>query len=322
MNDLQKDAQLDHIINSSAKEIEKHMWNILSIKDSFEEYNNERYLYHYTSAEGLYGMIDNGVIWATRRDFMNDMVEIEDAEKFLPLLEKLYKDKKEPYLFCLSKEGDMSNQWAHYGQSGGYCITFDNKKLYELTKRAVNKHYVFEVIYSDEEKKELASLINNDFEGFVKIMEDTVIKYVETTRSKNSKNESPSYRTLSKKYNDGKLATVMFLYRLYTVFKGENNKYEQEVRYIIENYNDTESQTRIINGVFTPYKEIRVPQNDNGKRILPIKEITIGPNVHDPMAIEGLSLYLKSKGYKTTSDENNNDENIILIKKSKSKVRR
>jgi hypothetical protein len=111
-------------------------------------------LYHYTTADGLKGIIENNELWATSAYFLNDSAEITygygvlkevlDAwlaknprpEESLTLglvrgLLKWFGDDLlkrtviDPiYLACFCEDDNLLSQWRTYGQSGGYSLGF------------------------------------------------------------------------------------------------------------------------------------------------------------------------------------------------------
>jgi hypothetical protein len=111
-------------------------------------------LYHYTTADGLKGIVEGRALWATSAYYLNDSTEITygyqviyDAveawrEKFNPpersmagglvhvLKQQFGHDYLERniitpiYLTCFCEDGNLLSQWRAYGQSGGYSIGF------------------------------------------------------------------------------------------------------------------------------------------------------------------------------------------------------
>jgi hypothetical protein len=110
-------------------------------------------LYHYTTADGLKGIIEGNELWATSAYFLNDSAEISYGydvlaevlkdwiannprpEDSLPIglardMEHTFgKDYREfiikpIYLACFCEEDNLLSQWRTYGQSGGYSIGF------------------------------------------------------------------------------------------------------------------------------------------------------------------------------------------------------
>jgi hypothetical protein len=108
-------------------------------------------LYHYTSAEGLKGIIENNELWATSAYYLNDSAEMfygyrvlkevlddwlsknsrsEDSitlglvhnlqRSFQARFEKC--QLKPIYLTCFCQEDNLLSQWRAYGQSGGYSL--------------------------------------------------------------------------------------------------------------------------------------------------------------------------------------------------------
>jgi hypothetical protein len=96
-------------------------------------------LYHYTSVNGLRGIVDSGNIWATHLGFLNDLWEGRAAasdDAFRARLEET--DRRSPLFiasFCRHQEphqlkNGMLSQWRGYaGEGGGYCVVFDEEAL-------------------------------------------------------------------------------------------------------------------------------------------------------------------------------------------------
>lgn len=111
-----------------------------------------KYLYHYTTAEGLYGILQSGQLWATHSDFTNDRFEMKHADSVIAdavktsakdarglgrdvltgFLEKhpeerVYAEQGlDLYVACLSTTPDSLGQWRAYADNGrGYAIGID-----------------------------------------------------------------------------------------------------------------------------------------------------------------------------------------------------
>jgi hypothetical protein len=96
-------------------------------------------LYHYTSVNGLRGIVDSGNVWATHLGFLNDLSEgraaLEDEAYRARLAET---DRRSPLFiasFCRHQElhqqkNGLLSQWRGYaGEGGGYCVVFDEERL-------------------------------------------------------------------------------------------------------------------------------------------------------------------------------------------------
>lgn len=114
-------------------------------------------LHHYTSGQGLLGIIGSSTIWATKIQYMNDSKEFAHAIELADtsirtrkaaqsnkqlsafcdaLIEHLERISGMPfYVACFSEVEDSLSQWRGYCPSGfGYSIGFDGDKLREIAK--------------------------------------------------------------------------------------------------------------------------------------------------------------------------------------------
>lgn len=123
-----------------------------------EEQPLPKIIYHYTTQEGLVGILKERALWATKIHYMNDASELTEPLHIANLiLSKLIeqldigKDKEfkkdiyrtmlvvmnasEHINICVASfctDGDLLSQWRGYGVPGSaYSIGFDTKKLVE-----------------------------------------------------------------------------------------------------------------------------------------------------------------------------------------------
>jgi hypothetical protein len=116
------------------------------------------YLYHYTTAEGLKGMIEDQELWATDIFYLNDWTEFyhgraefkRELEKRLTSMRKDTSDKKvaqivsellekpnplgsnRVFVCSFSEKGNDLSQWRAYCQDGGYSVGFRRDQLVRL----------------------------------------------------------------------------------------------------------------------------------------------------------------------------------------------
>ncbi len=138
------------------------------------------YLYHYTTPEGLVGIIEDKGIWATNIFFLNDLEEWYLGMKmFKSRLEDRISGKVNHHIFekCLgavksaisvepgglipeknlaiyvcsfSKEDDLLSQWRAYCPRGGFALGFLKSRLESLAKE---QGFIFEpCIYKHEDQ--------------------------------------------------------------------------------------------------------------------------------------------------------------------------
>jgi len=99
-------------------------------------------LYHYTSAEGLKGILQSQSFWLTNIRYFNDAQELKYADKLIRRIMNERKSKSSlnyfydlllkhfnfydqyftPYISCFSEMGNLLNQYRNYGM---YSIGFD-----------------------------------------------------------------------------------------------------------------------------------------------------------------------------------------------------
>jgi len=113
-------------------------------------------VYHYTSAAGLFGILDSGVLRASNFAYLNDASEIRYGEAVVQdvLAERLVSASGEAktvlevvlktlektggeiefYLVCFCAEPDLLSQWRGYGNgSGRFCVGFNSVRLFYET---------------------------------------------------------------------------------------------------------------------------------------------------------------------------------------------
>lgn len=128
-------------------------------------------LYHYTTATGLKGIVDDGAIRASDAEFLNDAMElrfgrdelhealIAEAERIAPEADLnlgggaeysravvmrsaashlqpdgifLSKQAHSVYVACFCEGGDLLSQWRGYAAEGGYAIGFSSVALRDI----------------------------------------------------------------------------------------------------------------------------------------------------------------------------------------------
>jgi hypothetical protein len=150
--------------------------NILD--EVFKEPHPDRLLYHYTTQEGIKGIIEKKVLWCTHSQFMNDSSEFKYALRMLKTLigERIKKERPDSSdrkfleridrytnmkvwtmnvcVGSLSDDGgDSLSQWRAYGSANsGFSIGINGTKLAEL---AEEKLFVLARCIYDETRQNL-----------------------------------------------------------------------------------------------------------------------------------------------------------------------
>ena len=230
-------------------------------------------IYHYTSAEGLQGIIKDQKLWFSNTQFLNDSSENNYIYNLFPEYPDKYSEKllDEKYfnlireiansylqndfgkidkstwwaghifIASFSKDSDNLNLWNYYTKSQN-CTGFNIEFQYapfKINSRVLD--YIHgEVIY-DRQKQE-------------KLLANIICKYNNVYKENKSKIEKEpiEQQEFVKNFID-----IIELHNIF--FKHPAYKDEQEYRcaiYNITNYAGLLPKTRIVNGIFVPYLEI------------------------------------------------------------------
>lgn len=230
----------------------------------------ESSLFHYTTAEGLLGIINNKEFWVSERDFMNDMNEKVHPKKYLDnyVIDSAELRLPNFYVASFSTKGDMSNQWASYGKSGGYCIQFEKDDLLSFFDNCTNvkKIYHGKVIYGEKKKKRIASMFNK------------------LLREKHIENHSTLYEYYS---------------LLNLLFKESNSSYEDEYRFC---FVSGKVNFRSRGALITPFIKLYTDDDSSERKNIPLNKIIVGPNIHDSKAVESIEYFLRCNHYLVNHD--------------------
>jgi hypothetical protein len=267
--------------------------NILLLKENRRK--NISNIYHYTSIDGLEGIISEKKIRATHISYLNDAREyveifLKSAHTFYnrqDRVEKEYKDIFSPlfdltknwidndplttqhndvYVCSLSEKKDDLNQWRGYAITGGYQIGFCFNYLQEAAKKSDNYFWLFPCIYEDSDKTQIIE----------RLFKEAVTKFDEKGSD-------------AKKIQSWFISTLRYIA---PIFKDANFKDEKEWRLFAEkSWNDPNRRFRKRNGIFVPYIDIDLSLD--GK--ISLSEIVIGPGINNHHAMYSLSSFIRKK---------------------------
>jgi len=119
-------------------------------------------VYHYTSADGISGIIDKHEIWMSNTAFMNDTTELKALENATGILKDndfrndavkeewrrvvdrtRLNETPDYYMASFSRRKDSLEQWRAYGN---FCIGFDARKL------VIRKHvFLYKCLYAERD---------------------------------------------------------------------------------------------------------------------------------------------------------------------------
>lgn len=257
----------------------------------------QKELFHYTSHEGLLGILNNDKIWATYIEYLNDSTELRYAlnlaiEELNNRFEQANNDREQEKLdclideikthrimnisvSCLTERRDLLSQWRAYGGKGsGYSIGFNVNNLIKQSSSNSNDFNLVKVEY--------------DFENQKKIMS----KFIDETLSEDF-NTNPG-RLLPESVNDEGIREITllvckkggaFIKNLYSIapcLKDPSFKEECEWR-LISKIHIKDACFRINKTMLVPYTNLKL-----GKKNDYLMNITVGPRQNMGLSIEAV----------------------------------
>jgi hypothetical protein len=277
-------------------------------------------LYHYTSLDGLLGIINGNSVWASHCKYLNDSLEYIHALDFpISLSNNIYMDDdylspfgfsirkaldemehNDVYVSSFSEKPDLLSQWRGYCPPGrGVCIGFKRDVLDEYCRE--NNLDLKKCVYSEAEQSiEMRKLINQC---------EVEFPMPAVTRAEYDKFESEGRVKHELDYHqyvmngDGKMQADTALSnlcdsitKLAPLFKDNGFHEESEWRIIAENP-ASKINFRAGTSHLIPY--ITLPVLNFSKDA--IGEVIIGPNPSSYNCVSSVSMLLESNGFKNVN---------------------
>lgn len=276
-------------------------------------------LYHYTTAEGVRGIVENLEFMATKSDFLNDKLEFQYAVEVMERLTEKYivnkalrerffsKLKKEIdrlgiiapacteegecdaddmsfYVVAFSKLQNNALLWAEFTDFKGYCLEFDYETLVKGFQHRVFLHGT--VIYDEEEQmngllESLLSCIRNlEQEGMTDLT-----GFFE---------EEAAISELSLDKLVAEMAVVVSVYAMF--FKKSFFEGEEEYRFVfppvINVLGVAKPDFRLLDQIFLPYIMVEF---DREMEKVPLESVMVGAKNNSDIAVRGMKYFLRSQ---------------------------
>ncbi|MFZ5453023.1 MAG: DUF2971 domain-containing protein [Thermodesulfobacteriota bacterium] len=289
-------------------------------------------IYHYTSCEGFRGIIENSEIWLTNTEFVNDTTECKALQEKKDLFsdDEFENDfvrdawkkfinnpdtSNNTYIASFSRgKKESLEQWRAYGN---FRIGFEAKKLifppFNLYKCVYSRDRIREWILQKSKLKEWDTDNINDNDQYKRGAAFHLI-YAASRMFKNEyfKNEKEvRIITVSHTTWDPYHKSPSMFKKDRPIYYRPHPIYKIPVPYVKLIIPDPEKQEKKEDKIepSTPIqmKESKLEEEKNIKRkLLPIKEILIGPMLHKKEAEIACEILLRDKGYKDTKLEVSN----------------
>jgi len=271
------------------------------IRNRFSELQGmpPRQLYHYTSTQGLYGILTSGSVWASDLGYLNDASELTYAagliEKEIGALKhsvnehvsELFRRSQSEaspdnasngYLaICFCAKGDLLSQWRAYADSGKGCaLGFDAPAL------SYSAGELFKVIYKEEEQ---VALIRETID----IVTQSMSASIETLGEMQVEEILPTYSMMLRYH----------LNRMIFTFKHPSFEEESEWRLIFPYTRDETLDIlgfRQAGALLVPYMPISFGDGTSNPK-LPLLDIVHGPTLNPGLYVKSLHQIIEKFGY-------------------------
>ncbi|TGK89248.1 DUF2971 domain-containing protein [Leptospira noumeaensis] len=294
-------------IKNSHDDLQNPFLNLLKNQ---ENHLTTELIYHYTSLEGLTGILENKELWLSNSISLNDSSEIKYAESIekevlselleshkddqlaLDFLNSFLESKKldnQVYIISFTSDSDSLTQWQGYSQNQGVAIGFKKDTLAKYTTQRSNEFFlVFPVIYDKILQK---SIFQKYFLDLLRILKEEV---------KQEKIEKSFHEEIIQILNETVFTALSYLY---PYFKHTAFKQEQEWRFVLINHKSKYQSNKTLDISFRsgknkliPFVKIKLTKADTELSDLPISNIIVGPGPFMKNFAESIELYKKEKG--------------------------
>lgn len=277
-------------------------------------------LYHYTMADGVQGIIENGEFLVTKSDFLNDKLEFQHAvevmghltEKYIVnerLRERFFSALKRKiealgviapscmtdgaheeeglslYVLSFSKLQNNALLWAEFTDFRGYCLEFDYEKLVEGFRNRVCLHGT--VLYDEEEQ------MNGLLESLLTCIHNLVKEGAKDLSGFFEEDANPSDGSLGLLVDE--MAVVCSVYAMF--FKKNFFAGEEEYRFVfsplLHRMEEAKPKFRLRDQIFLPYIMV---EYECGEDKIPLESVMVGAKNNSDITMRGMRYFLRAQG--------------------------
>lgn len=288
---------------------ESKLWEkVFPLAQDNETQNNYKdLLYHYTTPEGLLGILQSQNIWATEATFLNDLYEIQYGLEITQEVLNIYiknksdfiKDfsqltlyyfhlmnskEEEIYITSFCEKSDLLSQWKGYTNFGeGYAIGLELGKLINSKKSKEFDHVsIKKVIYDQRiQTKMVKSKIDLMIHQSQKLIQEDIPNKKNIIQA-SAKSLAYHLNTQSKRFKS-------------SVFKEEKEWRAIYINSTLSKNKRIKNQFRMADSTIVPYIELHLCKKAHKScNSLPINEIIIGPKIDFKKAAKSINLVYKN----------------------------
>lgn len=261
-------------------------------------------LYHYTTVDGVLGILRDRSIFGTHYRFLNDSLEITWGKQLVAkYIEEYIERAEEPikvalrkfqgapieqywdtYVACFCAEGNLLSQWRAYGKSGGYALAFRGLDLgmtQLLPRRCLRR-----VIYDNTQQI-----------WWVKLALDWFVGRIEAIRRIEDRAQFSSALDQAAGLMWRHLGEMCVSFKL-DVFEEESEWRVVEFVPKKEGLNDVDNlKFRSKAGTLIPYRVFPTERVTETGLVQSLDYIECGPTVSREEVEQSLAMFLRSEGY-------------------------
>lgn len=283
----------------SSGRVKEWQRNTLEKARSLAGAGTPEFLFHYTDAKGLHGILESRSLWATRFEFLNDPTEYTFAHRLidnflaevehpftkllrplLPALKTITHNQSPHFVVSTSSVGDSLSQWRGYGRvHDGYAIALKREPLAKASKMLIP------IIYKLHGQERLLQWVL-----------DTASEYIDPMLENASEEEighdidshGEIYAQARRLINEAAISLHIASYH----FKDPSFSGESEWRVLSLDHKD--ERFRVARGHLVPY--VTVPLSENS-----IDHIIQGPGTYRDANASAIERFALNCGFKAVS---------------------
>lgn len=286
-------------------------------------------LYHYTTQEGLQGILTCKKIWATHIRYLNDLQEFKTGLDLIErVVAKTFSEKKDRRLghilerigdcdfyvasFSHAHKGDALSLWRAYGKSlPGYSLGFSQSKLREVIRPRSDGIYsamswLSKVSYVSKEQ-DLNISLANEYRETPTV--DSIISYLRSNYACNSvvgNTGLEEWISAVRNELEAVKQVGLLLTSVLPSLKDSSFLDEMESRIIVVRPPNSSNPVRFHSGTWSIVPHVEVPISFGAEAPPIIERIVVGPCPHPieaKKAVEMLLASLKIAGVQVDSSE-------------------
>jgi hypothetical protein len=274
---------------------------------TFDKKNSPAKLYHYTSQQGLLGILKSNTLWATEIRYLNDASEYiygtdliksiitersskakGDEKEFFDILDETADVLSEFHFFVvsLSEKGDLLSQWRGYTHDGnGFSVGFDFVGLEKVADQTKDFQLV-KCLYDPVEQK---TAVN-------KILDNILTDW------HRKKTAGPVKLEVGGKPASFTIAPPLYFKILCNfiapAFKHPEFAEEAEWRLVAVFKDVKKFKLRPGKSMLIPYTEVDLRLGKSDKHAIPLVEIFVSPCPHPELARESAKSLLDTYDFR------------------------